>query len=401
MKFHPHDSLLLEAFGSLSRERRRPVLEHLEQCPRCRKRLGDLHRWKTGALAKKLGSLTRPSTGLNDYDSALEQAFRRFQARQDALEKERSAAVDLLPKLLEEAPERREWLIKKEPKYQTWGLLEFLLDKANQATQKAPVSGEPLIQLARTLATNLDETYYGRERLEDLRARTWSILGNTFRMRYEFPAAEVAFKTAESHLRSGTGDPLERAGLLVLKSSMWRYQRKFDEALHLLQRALSIYTEAGNVHQAASALLNIDLVHNTAGRPLDGLPFLEQATELAESLRDPMFSLYIWHNLASNLSKAGRFMEAQRAFLKARPLYAQYQGCPDRALIPKSIWIEGRLALGRRQFREAQELFQKAKDGLAAHGVASGVMCLEDEMRLARAGKQPERTRKDFKSEFP
>ena len=393
MKFHPHDLLLLESFGSLPREQRRPGLEHLEQCLRCREKLRALHDQRSSALSKKIASLISPPASPRDYDSALDQALRRFRFRQATLERERSEAADLFARLLEESPRHWEAYLKN-PKFQTWGVLELVLDEGKRATQKAPTSGEPLARLALTLADHLDEAFYGRERIDDLRARAWSVLGNMFRLRSEFPDAEAAFDTAERYLRRGTGDPLERAGLLNLKASLWKSQRNFDEAMRLLERAFAIYADAGDRHQAGKVLLDTDVVHECAGRPLDGISVLRRAAQFLDPLHRPT-QLFFWHNLANALSKAGRFMEAQGAFLKARPLYAGYPGYPDRALVPKRFWVEGRLALGRGQFQEAQELLMKAKVGLAAHGLSSWVVAqVEEELRAARVAQDRKRVRR-------
>jgi tetratricopeptide (TPR) repeat protein len=313
MKFHPHDSLLLEAFGSLPREQRRPILEHLEQCTRCRERLRTLHNQRSGVRAEKIASLTLPIKSHGDYDSALDQALRRFRSRQATLERERSEASDLLARLLEESPGQREVHLQENPRFQTWGLLELILDEGRRATQKAPTSGEPLARLALTLADHLDEAFYGRERIDDLRARAWSVLGNMLRLRSEFSDAEAAFATAERYLRRGTGDPLEQAGILDLRASLWRSQRKFDEAIRLLERAFAIYTESGDRHQGGKILLHTGVVLDCAGRTLDGISVLRQATQFFDPL-DRSTQLFFWHNLANNLSKAGRFMEAQGAF---------------------------------------------------------------------------------------
>lgn len=401
MKFHPHDSLLLEAFGSLSREQRRPVIEHLEQCTRCRERLKALHDQRSGALSKKIASLTRPPKSPADYDSALDQALRRFRFRQATLERERSEAADLFARLLEESSERREMHLRENPRFQTWGLLELVLDEGSRATQKAPTSGEPWARLALSLANHLNEAFYGQERIDDLRARAWSVLGNMFRLRFEFPDAEAAFATAERYLRAGTGDPLERAGILNLRASLWKTQLRFDDALRLLERAFAIYAEAGEHHQAGKVLLHTDVVHDCAGRPLDGVSILRRAAQFLDPLHRPT-QLIFWHNLASNLTKAGRLMEAQGAFLKARPLYAGHPGYPDRALVPKRFWVEGRLALGRGQFQEAQELLLKAKVGLTAHGLSPGVVAqVEEDLRAVRVAQDRERARRRRQRQAP
>jgi len=390
MKFHPHDFLLLEAFGSLSREQRRPVIEHLERCARCRERLRALHRQRSGVLFQKIARLTKAPESLGDYDSALDQAFRRFRSRQAALANERSEASSLFAKLLEESPERQEWLVQNNPKFQTWGLLEHTVDEGRRAAQKEPASGEPLVRLALTLADHLDEAYYGRERIDDLRARTWSILGNTLRLRSEFPAAEAAFETAEDHLRRGTGDPLERAGISNLKASLWRDQGRFDDALTLLKRPLAAYNQAEDWHSAGRILVAMGVIHYEAGHPSEDIPLLRQALDLIDGNREPLLLLSILHNLTDDLTRSRRIMEAQAVFTRAHPLYASLQ---ERGIQNKSFWLEGRIASGLGQHTRAEALLLRARDGLISEGLTHASALADSELQTLRATrrKKPKR----------
>lgn len=394
MKIHPNDTLLLEAFDGLSREQRRPVLEHLERCARCRDRLKELHRWRSSPLSRKIAGLSGTPGSLSEYDSVLDRALKRFRSRQVIYERERSEAVDLLPRLMEESPEHRELRLRNDPRFQTWGFLELLLKEATQTTQKAPESGEDPARLCLVLADHLDGEFYGRERIADLRARAWSVIGNVRRLRSEVPKATEAFSTAERHLHKGTGDPMEWATLSDLKASLLRSQSRFADAMRLLKRVLDVYTKAEDHHSAGKTLLGMDGVHFSAGRPTDGVPLLHQALKLLAPLREPSLLPVVWHNLANDLAKSGKFMEARGAILRAHPLYAQYPGYPDRALVSKGLWVEGRIALGLGQFREAEALLLKARDGVASFGLASDATLIEEEMRASRAALDQERSRR-------
>jgi len=390
MKFHPHDLLLLETFGSLTREQRRPVLEHLEQCTRCRERLRTLHRQRSSALFKRIAGLTKPLRSPGDYDSALDQAMYRFRSRQCALEQERSEAVDLYAKLLEESPEHRKVLVRKTPKFQTWGLLELVLDEGRRAAQKAPTSGEPLVRLALTLADHLEAAYYGQERIDDLRARAWSVLGNTLRLKSELPSAEAAFDIAERYLRRGTGDPLERAEFSELKASLRRTQKRFEDAMALLKRPLATYTEAEDWHRAGRVLVGIGVVHHDAGRPPEGIPLLNQALNLIDGNREPFLLLCTLHNLADDLAKSSRIMAAQAAFMRARPLYATSH---ERGMQNKGYWLEGRIAQGLGQYPKAEALLLRARDGLSSEGLTQESALAEGELKVLWATMQQKRPR--------
>lgn len=342
------------------------MVDHLAECRRCRERVLFLM-GSAPASSKELGTadvLPWP-TSLDevDYGPAIEAAEKSLLVHERTLAIERAEAPRRVIELLEHPPERREMLMRNHPRFQTWGLLECLIERAREETFTDPEEAMVLAGLALCLADCLDTTHYGAERIEDLRGRTWGYTGNARRVASDFIGAEEAFEQAFCHLRKGTGDPLERALLLDLRSSLLREQRRFDKAKHLLMRALRIYRNLGETHRAGRVLVKFSTIYEQAGTPERAIPLLYEALTLIDANREPRLLLNAQHNLITNLTEAGRFMEAHGLFIQARPLYARF---PDAWTQNRRHWVEGRIARGLGQTREAEVHLLVAQGGFLA-----------------------------------
>jgi tetratricopeptide (TPR) repeat protein len=365
VKIHPHDQVLQEFAATLSGVDS-AVLDHLAECQRCRERILFLVDRASGS-SKNVGMadvLPWPTTldGV-DYGPAIDAAERSLLVRARILAVERAEAPRRVVELLEHPPERREMLMRNHPRFQTWGLLERLIERVREETFEDPEDAVDLSQMAISLADCLDAAYYGAERIEDLRGRAWGYAGNARRVASDLMGAEEAFEKALRHLRKGTGDPLERALLLDLKASLLREQRRFDAAMHLLKRALRIYRDLGETHLAGRVLVKFSTIHEQAGNPERAIPLLYQALPLIDASREPRLLLGVQHNLITNLAEAGRFMEAHGHFIQARPLYARF---PDAWMQNRRHWVEGRIARGLGQTREAEAHLLAAQEGFLA-----------------------------------
>jgi tetratricopeptide (TPR) repeat protein len=364
VKIHPHDQVLQE-FATLS-EVDSAVVDHLAECQRCQERVLSLvDRAPASRRIEGMADILPWPTGLNDvdYGPAIEAAEKSLRLHARALAVERAEAPRRVVELLEHPPERREMLMRNHPRFQTWGLLERLIDRVKEETWEAPEEAADLARLALSLADCLDVAYYGAERIDDLISRTWGYAGNARRVASDFTGAGEAFEKALRHLRKGTGDPLERALLLDLKASLLREQRRFDAAMHLLTRALRIYRDLGETHRAGRVLVKFSTLHEHAGTPERAIPLLQEALILIDVGREPRLLLSAQHNLITNLAEAGRFMEAHGLFIQARPLYARF---PDPWTQNRRHWIEGRIARGLGQTREAEEHLLAAQGGFLA-----------------------------------
>jgi tetratricopeptide (TPR) repeat protein len=389
VKIHPRPQTLQELASCLSPEHR-ALTEHLSGCSRCREHFEALLNRRSGSLVDRLAEvLPWPAGAEEDYGRAIAAAEGRVLVHARSLAAERAGAPARLAELLEHPPERREMLIRNHVRFQTWGLLERLIEHAREQSFGDPLSAERLARLALIVADALDPEHYGAERIEDLRARAWGVVGNARRIRFENREAEEAFATAFTHLRRGTGDVLERAILLDLQASLRRAQRRPAEAERLLLRTLRIYREIGETHRMGRALVSLTTVYELTGTLDRAIPLLHEALKLIEPEREPRLLWNAYHNLIMALADAGRYMEAQGLLIQARPLYARF---PDGYTQNRRHWVAGRIARGLGQARDAETRLQAARDGFLKDGATydAAVVSLDLAELYAERGRTAE-----------
>ena len=343
MRIHPPDlqlqQLLLGQGSPVARQ-------HLSTCTRCRRRIEVLRRRRIRVAGNPEPTLTIDT--------------RRLREIQAAYTRERSEAQGLVTELRRHPLERQRVLIRNHPRFRTWGVLETLLEASRKETPGNASLGEELGLLSLDVADHLDTSVYGVEGIEDLKARAWAYIGNARRVRFEFQEAEEAFDRSLLHQRKGTREPWEQALWLDLKASLLRAQRRFDEAMNLLKRAMIIFLAVGDRHRAGRTLINMENVLNRAGHLEAGIPLLNRAIELIDPDLEPQVLFMAKHNLIDDLAEVGRCMEAQRLLVQTRPLYEQFDEPFARN---RRRWTEAKIARGFGRIRRAEQLLEAARTG--------------------------------------
>ena len=158
--------------------------------------------------------------------------------------------------------------------------------------------------------------------------------------------------------RSGGRDALGyEPTLLVLEASLRRGQRRFSEAIQLLDQAVDLFLagqpEHRDPHLAGRSLISKSAVLIEMGESESALQTLRRADGLIEPERDPRLVLCIRHNLVDNLSKMGRHAEAAALLPELRDLAAAHGGTLDRLRLR---WVEGRVAAGLGDPERARQL---------------------------------------------
>src|SRR4028119_1916325 len=148
-----------------------------------------------------------PQPALDIYETALARAEQRLKVREAIYRRERSEAVSLVPELLGHPPERQQLILRNNPRYCTWGVLEQLLERSWAQSFESPVEAERLARLALLLADRLDASFYGAGSIEAFRPRAWGYIGNARRLRADLTEATRAFAVAVRHPRRGTREP--------------------------------------------------------------------------------------------------------------------------------------------------------------------------------------------------
>lgn len=293
-------------------------------------------------------------------------------------------APGLFVELTEQPAGQREALLQSPGRFHTWGVFELLVERSLETAPRDPAWAGELGLLALRLAGHLDPGRYPAALIADLRARAWSHVGNACRVRFDFAAAEEAFRHAAAALKEGTGDPLEQALVLDLRASLRRDQRRFGEAFRLFRRAAKLFRRLGDGHRAGRTLVKISILHNQTGEPEEAIPLLLEALELIEPEQEPRLLLCAHHNLITYLADAGRFLEAQERYRDARPLYRSF---PDAWTQNRRKWLKGHISHGIGQLRQAESLFLAARDGFLAEGAFYDVALVSLELATLYAGQ--------------
>lgn len=317
-----------------------------------------------------------------DYEAAIARSLRLVQLRAYDLRREREEAPKRLARLAELSSQGHNLLLSNSPNFQTWGLFEILIQTGWEETFTDPSHAEELLHLALKVSNHLDSSFYGRERIEDLRARAWGYIANTRRVRMDLLGAEEAFAEAWSRLTAGTDDPMEKALIYDLRASLLRIQLNFDESMWLSRRAIASYRKVGETHLVGRSQVNLSVTHRFMENPDKAISLLYQALELIDRNREPRLALSALNNLVDDLAVAERFMEAQRILAHARPLYQRFQ---DPMIQTRRLWVEAKVALGLGHLARADELFQRVQVGVSDAGTELDRTFLSRDMASLRA----------------
>ena len=339
---HPKTARLIElGQGRLSRRQARRIVRHLlAGCESCRE-----------LLASVLPASGPDGAG---YSKAFAAAQRYVSERAAAMAAERAEARELLRELAVQ-PVYRQWiLVTDQPRFHTWGLCEVLLEASREWGFQDPGRALETARLGVEAAERLDREVYGEARVNDMRARACAAVANCERILCDFRAAEKSFAKAESLLKSGTGDPLERAGLLLLKASLLGHQQRFEEAFRLLDRVVRAGRTCNDPHLCGKALITKGFLAGMAHEPELSISLLREGTPLVDPAVEPRLLVAAYHNLILGLNEAGRPEEAGDLLQQTRDLYV-YVG--DRMSLIRLGWLEGKIALALGHLDEAEALF--------------------------------------------
>jgi tetratricopeptide (TPR) repeat protein len=249
-------------------------------------------------------------------------------------------------------------LVRDDESFHSWGLCQLLLKKSLEAGFEDPGHAVNLAELAVRIAQHLDDAYDPHWVL-DLCAKAWAYLGNARRVFGEFRSAESAFREAEGFLSASmTGNVAIEAEVTYLKASLRREQRRFGEALSLLDHAIDLYRELDEPHRVGRTEVKKAKVLEESGDLTGAIELLPQALDLLDPDREPQLAVYGRHNLVWCLTTAGRHEEAHERLPAVRVLFERHAKPID---VVRLRWAEGRIAHGLGDLAEAEGLFREVQ----------------------------------------
>jgi tetratricopeptide (TPR) repeat protein len=257
---------------------------------------------------------------------------------------ERQGAQGAWARLLRRPLAERRSLVRKSREYRSWALCELVcaesLKAAPHSAERALEHAELAVEIARLAPS---EDLFRRRLLGYAEAH----LANAHRVHGHLRDAAETFSRARALWKAGApGDPglLNEARVLGLEASLRVDQRRFAEALKLLEQGLAV----DQTGEARFLLIVRARVLEQIGDYDGAIAALRQAAPLIDGRQEPRQLCVVRFNLLCNLCHLHRFGEAQDLLQEVRVLAERLGQSLD---LLRTLWLEGRVAtgLGRRQ----------------------------------------------------
>jgi transcriptional regulator with XRE-family HTH domain len=287
----------------------------------------------------------------------------RAQLRRDRAawkaEAARKKAGELWTYLKAASREERRNLVAVDPSFRSPALVLRLCEESVRTAAHRADEALELARLGLLIAGKLPD---GEARVSRFQGFAWAHVGNAFRTANDLDRADDAFLRAWDLWRAGSESRLlPEWRLLDLEASLRRAERRFSEALELLDRAQALCRR--NKLATARILLNKEDVFDQMGDTEGALAALAEAAPFIRDSRDSQ--LFFAHSLktANNLFLLGRYAQAAKRLPEVRELALQ-QG-NDLDLI-RVLWLEARVMAGQGRAEEAVSRLEQVRRDFTA-----------------------------------
>ncbi|HEX3129054.1 MAG TPA: tetratricopeptide repeat protein, partial [Thermoanaerobaculia bacterium] len=139
------------------------------------------------------------------------------------------------------------------------------------------------------------------------------------------------------------------------EASLRKAQRRFDEAVALLEQVYRAYLRLGERHLAGRALMKRGITLELSGKSDEAIRSLQQAVSLMDADRDPKLLAAAQHSLLKTLVDCGRLKEASRLLLQSG-LRQKFADDPLNLL--RLRWVEAKILAGHGRLENAEEAFR-------------------------------------------
>lgn len=256
------------------------------------------------------------------------------------------------------------YLVRTHRRFLEWGFCEFLCRESLRLTTIDAERAVERAELAVLVADLMkDDEGVTDRRLYQLRGYAWAHDGNARRVLGDLRSADESLAIAEAWWEAGEaalGDCLGYEPVILdLKASLRIVQRRFPEALALLDRIYAIHAQGDrpehqDFHIAGRALVTKALALAEMSEPEKAIELLEQAERMLDFERDPRLVLCLRHNLLWNLVVVERHQEAESRLSGVEALCSELGNPLD---LIRLRWVAGRIAAGLGKTGEAITIF--------------------------------------------
>lgn len=172
---------------------------------------------------------------------------------------DRLRAEEIL-KEIERQPVDRQLGLVSDLRITTPTLFHLLRERSREVGGEETQRGIQLAELALKSLEVLESHTSDDKQVANLRAQGWVGLAEARGAAGDERGAELAFAEAERYFRSGGREPETEADIALHKASLRREQRRFDDALALLNRTLVLYRQLGREELVGQVLIAIAAV---------------------------------------------------------------------------------------------------------------------------------------------
>jgi len=296
--------------------------------------------------------------------SAYGALIHRIQSRVENQEahagKERERGDGLFDELMELPPPQREQALALDPRFSNFFLCDRLLDTAESLASTDRAASSELVFLALSASGRLDPERCGRSLIADLEARAWALLAESWLESGSTDAGQTALRLARSHLREGSGDPLEEAEILYREAGASHTGRAAD-ALEAVDRAAAIFLEYGERKRLGESLVRKAELAAAGREHRTAVPLFREALALLDGRVPEARLAEIGWRMTRSLLAEGAADEAWTEIARAR---TRLRGAPDDLLEARLRFLEGRIALLAGLDDEAEVCLIEARDTL-------------------------------------
>lgn len=243
--------------------------------------------------------------------------------------------------------ERRE-LARTVPAFRSWALVVRVCEASVRVAAHRTEEALELADLALFIAEQSPGEESWRARLQGY---AWAHVANARRVANDFAGADKAFARVWELWRGGADvDPalLPEWRLLDLEASLRREQRRFPEALELLDRARAAC--GGDPLATGRILLNKEHVYDEIGDVQGALAALAEAVPFVEASRDLHLLFALRFKVANIFCQLRRYEEAADLLPQVRELAVQQGNELD---LIRVVWLGARIAAGQGATEEA------------------------------------------------
>lgn len=320
---------------------------------------------------------------------ALTQGLRRARSKPEPgypqpadLAAHRFRAGEQLERLKAIPAEYRAEVIRSAKEFQTWALCERACEESTRQAGRDIKESLAWAQLACEIADLVE----GPEAwILCLQGYSLAHVANAVRVAGEYPASDSRMVQAKSLWNSGTDvdGVLDPGRLLDLEASLRRDQRRFEEALSVLDQAASLSRNPARILISKGTTLEVMGEHEQAAEAF------RRALPLVEKQEDQRLHNLVLLNLATSLCHLGHFQEALKLVGETRP---QVVALGDKLYLLRVRWLEGRIAAGMKRPEEALRLLSEVRHQFAAEGMVADAAAatLEEAILLLEKGRNAE-----------